>query len=72
VHEDGTEVVALWRTCKDWTERDLKAEEEWWLEQRDTLAPGATRIYVNGASAIDGHVSLDAEFKSRMLGDFSN
>jgi adenine-specific DNA-methyltransferase len=72
VHEDGTEVVALWRTCKDWTERDLKAEEEWWLERRETLAPGATRIYVNGASAIDGHVSLDAEFKSRMLGDFSN
>ena len=52
----------LWRTCKDWTEANLKAEMDWWREQGETLAPGATRIYVNGASAIEGHHSLDAEF----------
>ena len=66
LHEDGTEVAVLWRTCKGWTEANLKAEMDWWREQRDTLAPGAMRIYVNGASAIEGHHSLDAEFKSRM------
>ena len=68
LHEDGTEVAVLWRTCKGWTEANLKAEMDWWREQRETLAPGATRIYVNGASAIEGHHSLDAEFKSRMHG----
>jgi adenine-specific DNA-methyltransferase len=68
LHEDGTEVAVLWRTCKDWKEANLKAEMEWWREERETLAPGATRIYVNGASAIEGHRSLDAEMKSRMHG----
>ena len=66
LHEDGTEVVILWRTCKGWTEANLKAEMDWWREHRDMLAPGASRSYVNGASAIEGHYSLDAEFKSRM------
>ncbi len=68
LHADGTEVAVLWRTCKDWTEANLKAEKDWWREQRETLAPGATRVYVNGASAIEGHHSLDAEFKTRMHG----
>jgi adenine-specific DNA-methyltransferase len=68
LHADGTEVAVLWRTCRGWTEADLKAEKDWWSEQRETLAPGATRIYVNGASAIEGHHSLDAEFKTRMHG----
>ncbi len=68
LHADGTEVAVLWRTCRDWTEANLKAEMDWWREQRETLAPGATRIYVNGASAIEGHHSLDAEFKTRMHG----
>lgn len=68
LHADGTEAAVLWRTCKDWTEANLKAEMDWWREQRETLAPGATRVYVNGASAIEGHHSLDAEFKTRMHG----
>jgi len=68
LHADGTEVAALWRTCKDWTEANLKAEMDWWREQRETLAPRVTRVYVNGASAIEGHHSLDAEFKTRMHG----
>jgi len=68
LHGDGTEVAVLWRTCKDWTEANLKAEMDWWCEQCETLAPGATRVYVNGASAIEGHHSLDAEFKTRMHG----
>jgi adenine-specific DNA-methyltransferase len=68
LHADGTEVAVLWRTCKDWMEGNLKAEMDWWREQRETLAPGATRVYVNGASAIEGHHSLDAEFKTRMHG----
>jgi adenine-specific DNA-methyltransferase len=68
LHENGTEVAVLWRTCKDWAAANLKAEMEWWCAERETLAPGATRVYVNGASAIDGHHSLDAEFKTRMHG----
>jgi adenine-specific DNA-methyltransferase len=68
LHADGTEVAVLWRTCRGWKEADLKAEMDWWREHRETLAPGATRVYVNGASAIEGHHSLDAEFKSRMHG----
>jgi adenine-specific DNA-methyltransferase len=68
LHADGTEVAVLWRTCTDWTAANLKAEMDWWRAQRETLAPGATRVYVNGASAIDGHHSLDAEFKTRMHG----
>ena len=68
LHADGTEVAVLWRTCKDWTAANLKAEMDWWRAQRETLAPGATRVYVNGASAIEGHHSLDAEFKTRMHG----
>ena len=68
LHADGTEVAVLWRTCRGWTEANLKAEMDWWREQRETLAPGATRVYVNGASAIEGHHSLDAEFKNRMHG----
>lgn len=68
LHADGTEVAVLWRTCKYWTEANLKAEMDWWSVQRETLAPGATRVYVNGASAIEGHYSLDAEFKTRMNG----
>jgi adenine-specific DNA-methyltransferase len=68
LNEDGTEVAVLWRTCRGWTENNLKAEMDWWREQRETLAPGATRVYVNGASAIEGHYSLDAEFKNRMHG----
>jgi adenine-specific DNA-methyltransferase len=68
LHADGTEVAVLWRTCRGWTEENLKAEKDWWREQRETLAPGATRVYVNGASAIEGHHSLDAEFKTRMHG----
>lgn len=68
LHADGTEVAVLWRTCKDWTEANLKAEMVWWREHRETLAPGASRVYVNGASAIEGHHSLDAEFKTRMHG----
>lgn len=68
LHEDGTAVAVLWRTCRGWTEENLKAEMDWWQEQRETLAPGATRVYVNGASAIEGHYSLDAEFKNRMHG----
>lgn len=68
LHADGTEVAVLWRTCRGWTEAKLKTEKDWWREQREMLAPGATRIYVNGASAIEGHYSLDAEFKSRMHG----
>lgn len=66
LHADGTEVAVLWRTCRGWTETHLKAEMDWWREQREMLAPGATRVYVNGASAIAGHHSLDAEFKNRM------
>ena len=66
LHADGTEVAVLWRTCRGWTEANLKAEMDWWRGQRETLAPGATRVYVNGASAIEGHHSLDAEFKNRM------
>jgi hypothetical protein len=61
-------VAVIWRTCGGWTEADLKAEKDWWREQREMLAPSATRIYVNGASAIEGHHSLDAEFKTRMYG----
>ena len=38
LHKDGTEVVALWRTCKDWTEEDLEAEKEWWRQQREHVA----------------------------------
>jgi adenine-specific DNA-methyltransferase len=68
LHENGTEVAVLWRTCKDWAAANLKAEMEWWCAERETLAPGATRVYVNGASAIEGHHSLDAEFKTRMHG----
>ena len=68
LHEDGTEAAILWRACRGWTEAQLKAEMDWWREQHETLAPGATRIYVNGASAIEGHLSLDAEFKGRMHG----
>lgn len=68
LHADGTEVAVLWRTCRGWTEANLKAEMDWWREQRETLAPGGTRVYVNGASAIKGHHSLDAEFKNRMHG----
>jgi adenine-specific DNA-methyltransferase len=68
LHEDGTEVAVLWRTCRGWTEENLKAEMDWWRAQRETLAPGVTRVYVNGASAIEGHHSLDAEFKIRMHG----
>lgn len=68
LHADGTEVAVLWRTCRGWAEANLKAEMDWWREQRETFAPGATRIYVNGASAIEGHHSLDAEFKTRMHG----
>jgi adenine-specific DNA-methyltransferase len=68
LHADGTEVAVLWRTCKGWTEAHLKAEMDWWRDQRETFAPGATRVYVNGASAIEGHHSLDAEFKMRMHG----
>jgi adenine-specific DNA-methyltransferase len=66
LHADGTEVAMVWRTCRGWTEANLKAEMNWWRKQREMLAPGATRVYVNGASAIEGHVSLDAEFKTRM------
>jgi len=68
LHADGTEVAVLWRTCRGWKEANLKAEMDWWREQRETLAPGSTRVYVNGASAIAGHYSLDAEFKNRMHG----
>ncbi len=68
LHADGTEVAVLWRTCKGWTEAHLKEEMVWWRDQRETLAPGASRVYVNGASAIEGHHSLDAEFKTRMHG----
>jgi adenine-specific DNA-methyltransferase len=68
LHADGTEVAVLWRTCKGWIEANLKAEMDWWREQRETLAPGVTRVYVNGASAIEGHYSLDAEFKTLMHG----
>ena len=68
LHADGTEAAVLWRTCKDWMEANLKAEMDWWRAQRETLAPSATRVYVNGASAIEGHHSLDAEFKARMHG----
>ena len=68
LHEDGTEAAVLWRTCRGWTEAQLKAEMDWWREQHQTLAPRATRVYVNGGSAIEGHVSLDAEFKCRMHG----
>lgn len=68
LHADGTEVAVLWRTCQGWKEVDLKAEMDWWRDQCHTLAPGATRIYVNGASTIEGHHSLDAEFKTKMHG----
>jgi adenine-specific DNA-methyltransferase len=40
LHEDGAEAAVLWRTCRGWTEADLKAEMDWWREQRETLAPG--------------------------------
>ena len=49
LHEDGTEVAVLWRTCRGWTESQLKAETDWSRGQRETLAPGATFVYVNGA-----------------------
>lgn len=68
LHEDGTEVAVLWRACRGWTDVKLKAEMNWWRDQQQTLAPRATRVYVNGASAIEGHYSLDAEFKTRMHG----
>lgn len=66
LHEDGTEAAVLWRTCRGWTEEQLLTEKNWWQTEGDTLAPGATRLYVNGASAIARHLSLDAEFKTRM------
>ena len=34
--------------------------------KRETPAPGTTRVSVNGASAIEGHHSQDAEFRTRM------
>jgi adenine-specific DNA-methyltransferase len=66
LHADGTEVAILWRTCRAWPEAELQKEKDWWREQRETLAPGASRVYVNAASAIDGHLCLDLEFKRRM------
>lgn len=66
LHVDSAEVVVLWRTCRNWTETDLQREKDWWREQKEIIAPAATRVYVNAASAIDGHVSIDLEFKRRM------
>ena len=68
LHQEGIEVAVLWRNCRGWSEAALKAEMDWWHEHRGTLAPNAVRVYVNAASAIEGHHSLDAEFKRRMHG----
>lgn len=65
-HADGTEVAVMWRTCRDWNEEEFQKEKDWWHDQREWLAPGATRLYVNAACAIEGHLCLDLEFKKRM------
>ena len=66
MHADWTEVAVMWRTCRDWDEAEFQKEKDWWREQKATLAPVATRLYVNAACAIKGHLCLDLEFKQRM------
>ena len=66
LHVDGTEAAVLWRDCRGWTQDEFQKEKDWWQAQHETLAPGATRLYVNAACAIEGHLCLDLEFKRRM------
>lgn len=66
LHGDGTETAIVWRTCREWNEDEFQKEKDWWREERETLAPGATRLYVNAGCAIEGHLCLDLEFKKRM------
>lgn len=71
LHSNGTEIAVLWRTCRDWNEEEFQKEKVWWHEQRETLAPGARRLYVNAACAIEGHLCLDLEFKKRMHSSYA-
>jgi adenine-specific DNA-methyltransferase len=66
LHADGTETAVVWRTCRDWNEDEFQKEKDWWREEREALAPGASRLYVNAACAIEGHLCLDLEFNKRM------
>lgn len=62
---DDVATAVLWRDITGWAEDDFAAERDWVAAQ----APfgDATKVFVNGDSAIPGAQSLDAVFHARMF-----
>ena len=62
---EGRETVIIWRTTRDWGEKEFEADREFILAQK--LTDGAEDVYVNCDSFLDVARSLDPVFKRRMF-----
>lgn len=62
---EGRETVVIWRTTRDWGEKEFEADRQFVLAQK--LTEGAEDVLVNTDSFIPGARSLDPVFKRRMF-----
>jgi adenine-specific DNA-methyltransferase len=62
---EGRETVILWRTTRNWTEKEFEADRN--FVQLQKLTEGVEDIYVNTDSFISDARSLDPVFKRRMF-----
>lgn len=60
-----SELVAIWRDIKGWTQADLERDKQFVQEQK--LTEGADEVFVNGDSFIPGAKALDPVFKRLMF-----
>lgn len=62
----GKQVVVVWRSQKDWTLDDYRADTETLTEELAALLP-YDLLYLNGQANLDGYQPIEGVFKNKML-----